>query len=441
MSTKLEVPGDTESFESKLCTLAEYQARTQLQLEVYQEQNQRQLEVCREQNQRQLEVLTTSLTRLIQTLEKNAEFVNNVAIHDNRVGLEVNSIQNLVEVVPSLPQPDGIQDTLTNTVSQEHMPKANEQESGQQDRESENQIISEEIIELHPQQQQLNDIIGVSPVDSSTSNHCSTFVLDHAYLPLYEATQEGNWEFARELLMDNPKLLTSVITSASDTVLLIAAENNRWTFVEELLKLMPPEALELKDTKYGNTALHIAAREGNKKVAEAIVNKNPYVTQIRDKDEKLPLLTAALFVSPGQKKTLEYLCEVTSDVHPNPFSGPDGATLICSILDAHFYDIALFLFQRYPNLVMEKTKYRKMWPLEVIAERPYAFQSGTNARSITVIQVDMTTPLCSLEATGDAENPSECFQDFSCSRDRGINAKFFSYFITHLTQGSVKFNR
>ncbi|XP_026432346.1 uncharacterized protein LOC113329722 [Papaver somniferum] len=215
---------------------------------------------------------------------------------------------------------------------------------------------------------------------------------------------------------------------------LIAAENNLWTFVEELLKLMPPETLELKDTKYGNTALHIAAREGNKKVAEAIVNKNREVTQIRDKDEKIPLLTAALFVSPGQKETLEYLCEVTSDVDPNPFAGPDGATVMCSILDAHFYDIALVLFQRYPNLVMEKTKYSKVWPLEVIVERPYAFQSGTNARSIPVIQVDMTTPLGSLKATGDAENPSECLQNFSFSGNRGINAKFFCYFITRFTQ-------
>ncbi|RZC86784.1 hypothetical protein C5167_030135, partial [Papaver somniferum] len=104
------------------------------------------------------------------------------------------------------------------------MPPDNEHRSGKKDRDSDNQNTSEEIIELHPQQ--INHAIGVPPVDSSTvqllsSNDCSPFVLDHAYLPLYEATQEGNWEIAKELLMDNPELLTSVITRASDTVLLI----------------------------------------------------------------------------------------------------------------------------------------------------------------------------------------------------------------------------
>ncbi|KAI3860871.1 hypothetical protein MKX03_002487 [Papaver bracteatum] len=421
MSMEQGVQGDTESFESKLCRLTEYQARTQLQLEVYQEQNQHQLGVYQQQNQRQLDVLTTSLTRLIESLDQNAKFVNNVAVNDSRVGLEVNSGQNL----------------------------ENEQESGQHDTDSENQNTSEEIeglTELHPQQQQINDSTVVSPVDSPTvelnsSNHCSTFILDHAYLPLYEATQEGNWEIARELLMDNRKLLTSPITRASDTILLIAAENNHWFFVEELMELMPSEALVLKDTIYGNSILHIAAREGNKKVSEALVKKNPSLTQIRDNNENVPLHTAAFFVSQGQKETIEYLCTVTTDEYPSPFSGPDGASLVCNILNAHFYDIALDLFHQYPNLIMEKTKNRQMWPLEIIAERPHAFRSGSELKwwqrcIYNSIELDMTTPLRSNDGKGDVENPSGCLEAVSAMRMRGIITQILSYFITHMIRVS-----
>ncbi|XP_026419723.1 protein ACCELERATED CELL DEATH 6-like [Papaver somniferum] len=207
-------------------------------------------------------------------------------------------------------------------------------------------------------------------------------------------------------------------------------------FVEELLKIMPPEALESKDNVQGNTALHIAAREGNKNVSKAIVDKNRNATQIRDKDQKVPLLTAALFASPGQKDTIEYLCTVTENKDPSPFAGPDGASLICNILDAHYYDIALYLFQRYPNLVLEKTKNSRMWPLEVISERPFAFRSENKLKLrerciYSLIQID-TTSLGRYHGStmGDVENPSVWSQDVHM-RYRGIISKFFSRFITH----------
>ncbi|KAI3940202.1 hypothetical protein MKW92_038617 [Papaver armeniacum] len=207
-------------------------------------------------------------------------------------------------------------------------------------------------------------------------------------------------------------------------------------FVEELLKIMPPEALESKDNVQGNTALHIAAREGNKNVVKAIVDKNRNVTQIRDKDQKVPLLTAALFASPGQKDTIEYLCTVTENKDPSPFAGPDGASLICNILDAHYYDIALYLFQRYPNLVLQKTKNSRMWPLEVISERPYAFRSENKLKLrerciYSLIQIDTTSLGPHHGSTmGDVENPSVWSQEVHMT-DRGIISNYFSRFITH----------
>lgn len=194
------------------------------------------------------------------------------------------------------------------------------------------------------------------------------------YMSLYQAAQQGDWEKAQELFNGNPSSMTAIITIESDTALLVAADHKQWEFVEKIVRCMQPEALGLKETKFGYTALHIVAREGKTRIAEAMVKKNNNLTQIRDNEGRVPLLIASLFVSHGKKETIEYLLSVTKDESPSPLSGPDGAALMCNLLDADYYDIALSLFHRSPKLVMEKAKNSNMWPLEVMAQRPFNFK-------------------------------------------------------------------
>ncbi|KAI3973422.1 hypothetical protein MKW92_045772 [Papaver armeniacum] len=238
----------------------------------------------------------------------------------------------------------------------------------------------------------------------------STHVALSKYLPLYRAAETGNWTRAKELFEKDPGSFSAVITTESDTALLIAVDKKKWIFSEELIKLMPPEALELQESVFGSTALHIAAREGNKKIAEAIVNKNPNVTQIRNKQDEVPLCTATLSASRGQKEIIEYLCSVTRDEEPN---------------------IALFLFRRYPKLVIEKTKNLQILPLEAVAKRPFAFRSGSKLKFwqrciYSLIQVDMSIP-SRYGTMGDVENQSECLMV-----DRGIFAEFLTNIHNHL---------
>ncbi|KAI3830492.1 hypothetical protein MKW98_030655 [Papaver atlanticum] len=171
-------------------------------------------------------------------------------------------------------------------------------------------------------------------------------------------------------------------------------------FAEEIINLMPCEALQLQETEYG--ALHIAS----------IVNKNPNGTQIRNKRDEVPLATATLSVSCGQKDIIEYLCDVTKDEEPSPFSAPDGASLLCDLIKANFYDVALLLFKRYPKVIIEKTTNRKMW-LSAIADRPFTFRN-------------MSTP-SGKGNNGDIENPSKCPRVY-----RGIFAKYFTNILNHL---------
>ncbi|KAI3900664.1 hypothetical protein MKW92_022460 [Papaver armeniacum] len=190
---------------------------------------------------------------------------------------------------------------------------------------------------------------------------------------------------------------------------------------------MPWDALHSPETKYGNTALHIAAREGNKEISEAIVNKNPNATQIRNKQDEVPLATATLSVSCGQKDIIEYLCNVTTDEEPSPFSGPDGASLLCDVIKANFYGIALFLFKRYPEVILNKSKNLNMWPLEAIANTPFAFRSGNKLKfwQNSIYPCMSTGSRC--RTMGDIENPSECPRV-----DRGFFAMFITNILNHL---------
>ncbi|KAI3852178.1 hypothetical protein MKX03_022978, partial [Papaver bracteatum] len=283
--------------------------------------------------------------------------------------------------------------------------------------------------DLHPG---LSYFIGIPIVDSSTVQPSSN---NSKYSRLLKAARRGNWKEANKLIEDDQQLLTSGITIELETALMIAVDKKQWMFAEEIVKLMPPEALELQETRYGNTALHMAASKGNKKMTEAIVKRNPKVTLIRNKKDAVPLLTASVSFSQGQKEIIEYLWAVTSDEEPSPLAGPDGASVLCNVINANFYDTALLLIKRFPGLVTEKTKNIKIWPLEAIAKRPFTFRSGSKLNLVhqciyPLIQVEMNIPnRFNSDSSGDIENPSECSRV-----DRGIISKFCSITLAHLAQ-------
>ncbi|XP_026404493.1 uncharacterized protein LOC113299642 [Papaver somniferum] len=288
------------------------------------------------------------------------------------------------------------------------------------------------------------------------------------YEGLYNAAYEGDWRKARDFLKRYLDAVQKTITFDDETALHIAINNERWSFAQELVKLMTPEALEMKDNA-NCTALHGAALYGNIKTAEAIVRKNPKLTQMRDDEDLIPLETAIIYISTGQKETVKYLYSVTKHEHPSPFSDTHGAELLCSAIQYGFYrvleklifmlsifffffsnsfyltckkknlfvDLALSLVKRFPKLVTKKTEgTRGICGLQKLIDRPFAFKSGANfpwwERFVySLIHVDMSSPYdkdteevddnslknsegtneIPLESTdgqgGDLENPSE----------------------------------
>ncbi|XP_026444213.1 uncharacterized protein LOC113344459 [Papaver somniferum] len=182
------------------------------------------------------------------------------------------------------------------------------------------------------------------------------------YLPLYKAAKEGDWKKAKNFIDNNDKdgkdtAVTARITVSNDTALHIAAAEGHSDFVEELVKLMTSEQLELKNFD-NETALQLAAVAGNIISIKAMVGKNPALVNMRDRYGCIPLLNVTNCApSNDQKKDMiQYLYRVMIE-HPGKpslFSGDLGRQIICSIIGDGFFDIAHHMIDKYPKLTIEQ---------------------------------------------------------------------------------------
>lgn len=200
------------------------------------------------------------------------------------------------------------------------------------------------------------------------------------YQLLYKAALKGDWLTAKRILKADSNAITAKITMNDETVLHVAAASRHSMFVEKLVKLVPLDSLALKNSE-GETMLHVVAAAGIIRAAKVMVTKNPNLTQMPDASGWVPLVTAVYTANPLEeksKKMVHYLCSVTRDEEPSPYSGVAGGSLISITIASNLYDVALNLVQQYPSLATEKNE-SGYSALEVMAARPSSFTSGSEA--------------------------------------------------------------
>ncbi|VVA20295.1 PREDICTED: ankyrin [Prunus dulcis] len=186
------------------------------------------------------------------------------------------------------------------------------------------------------------------------------------YVILHLAALSGDWDIARNFLQSKPQAVRAKITKGSETALHIAAGAKRTTFVEELVKWMTSNDLELKND-VGNTALHFAAVSGIKRIAEVMVDKNPTLPQIRGIKELTPLHMATLL---GHREIVWYLYDKTI------LMDRDHMGLLVSAITADLYDVALDIIQKNPQIAFAREENGET-PLHVMARKPLACYSGS----------------------------------------------------------------
>ncbi|PSS02020.1 Ankyrin repeat-containing protein [Actinidia chinensis var. chinensis] len=195
------------------------------------------------------------------------------------------------------------------------------------------------------------------------------------YIPLVKAALSGNWESAERFFDQDNGALTVPITKSSETALHIAVGTGKaQNFVKKLVESVPLEALELCDDK-GYTALHTAAWVGNTAAAMVLVKKHTALLHIRCSIDDLPIHVAAKHC---RKETLYYLLSVTKDDPASkPYHGESGIWLLLFILSSEFYDVALDLIHRYPELAISKRDNGNV-ALTTLVGTASAFPSGSH---------------------------------------------------------------
>ncbi|WOG94102.1 hypothetical protein DCAR_0313394 [Daucus carota subsp. sativus] len=152
-------------------------------------------------------------------------------------------------------------------------------------------------------------------------------------LPLYEAALKGDWHAAQGIIGKYPQVINVSITMYHDTALHIASSTKHTHFVEELVKLMQAEDLELQNS-YLNTALCLAAAAGTVKIAEILVKKNPNLLTKRGANNMSPLSLAALFRHNGM---VSCLYSKSNNMTDDEWTGTDRVMLLQACISANLY--------------------------------------------------------------------------------------------------------
>ncbi|XP_062162606.1 ankyrin repeat-containing protein ITN1-like [Alnus glutinosa] len=166
---------------------------------------------------------------------------------------------------------------------------------------------------------------------------------------LLKAALEGDWPAAERFLEESRGLdyVRTPITNYKGTVLHVAVNAQRTTFVEELLKWMKatPEDLELQTTG-GYTALHYAAQSGIVRIAEQLVEINDRLLVMPDysKDRETPLNVAAF---QGHANMISYLLSQTP---LDRLTSDNSTNLLLWTIRNDLYDIALKILEEHPNM-------------------------------------------------------------------------------------------
>ncbi|XP_054801065.1 ankyrin repeat-containing protein ITN1-like isoform X2 [Prosopis cineraria] len=194
-------------------------------------------------------------------------------------------------------------------------------------------------------------------------------------VPLHKAAVKGDWRAAKHILEKDWTLVSAAITMRRATVLHVAVGANRTRFVDELVKIMCPEDLELQDVN-GNTAFCIAAATGNLQIVQIMMRKNKNLPTIRGGAGITPLHVAAL---QGRREMAWYLYSDKTVV--KVFEDNDWIILLFCCVNTGIYDLALELLEKRPDLAFKRDQANETI-LHILARKPLGLKQAHQLRLV-----------------------------------------------------------
>ncbi|KAG6763594.1 hypothetical protein POTOM_031020 [Populus tomentosa] len=162
---------------------------------------------------------------------------------------------------------------------------------------------------------------------------------------LYKYAHNGDWDAIKTYLSRYPNARKAKLKPYGGTALHVAAFSGHLRVVEELVKLMSVEELEIQDDQ-GHTALSIAAPVGIRKMAECLVSKNENLVTFVNAQKKIPLVEACLS---NCKDMALYLYSVTPPEFLCQGNGHHGSYFLKCAISAQMLDIAFDFLHRCPR--------------------------------------------------------------------------------------------
>ncbi|XP_073266961.1 uncharacterized protein [Populus alba] len=192
-------------------------------------------------------------------------------------------------------------------------------------------------------------------------------------LTLYKHVHNGDWDAIETYLSRYPNAIKAKFKPYDGTALQVAAYAGNLKVVEELVKMMSLEELEIQDNQ-GNTALFSAATVGIIKIAECLVRRNELLVTFVNAQKQIPLVGACI----GNHKDMAlYLYSVTPSEFLCQGNGHHGSYFLQCAIGAQMFDIALDFLHRFPYLATTMDDVTKKNALIRLSEMPEIFPSAS----------------------------------------------------------------
>ncbi|ONI18745.1 hypothetical protein PRUPE_3G236300 [Prunus persica] len=219
-----------------------------------------------------------------------------------------------------------------------------------------------------------------SPEEGHNNNNNDESVVNVKHGSLYESLKSGDWNAAKEYIDRHPESLTHRGSSNGGTALHEAIQWKQLHIVEELLKLMTVEDLEIEDG-YGFTAFFCALIRGMAPIIASMVKKNENLVTMRlttDLGSMTPVLYACVL---GSWKVARFLYSRTPiHVLTQDNNGREGAELISQcFFHRNKFDIGWDLLQHCPKLALTENYFGHS-PLNTLVDLRSAFPSTVPLR-------------------------------------------------------------
>ncbi|KAL9314747.1 hypothetical protein ACSQ67_020199 [Phaseolus vulgaris] len=158
-------------------------------------------------------------------------------------------------------------------------------------------------------------------------------------VPLYKVAMRGDWNEARRMIEEDSSLLNAAITKEWGTLLHVVAGTNHVHFANQLVKLLDPPDLELRNFN-GNTAFCYAAASGNMEMAAMLIKQNEDLPKIRGGEEATPLYMAVLL---RKGEMARHLYPLTTNI----LEEDDFTMLFFRCIKSELYGEFIFLTSSY----------------------------------------------------------------------------------------------